>query len=88
MSHLGVCGGRAAGKRGGAENTVQVRWNFFEIQIIVLMTVRAAGFVQMLPFYLLRRERLGAATGCEGESYGGGEQRNWKRTLKNHPFPF
>ena len=71
MPYIGVSCGRAAGKGGLLEDAAQVRWNFLESQIIVPMAMGAANFVEMLPFCLLRCKRLGAATGCEGESGAG-----------------
>ena len=74
--NLGVSGGRAARKLRAAENAAQVRRDFFKSQIIVPVAVCAASFVEMLPFFLLRREPQGAATGCEGESGAGRQPEN------------
>jgi hypothetical protein len=41
----------------------------------------------MLPFLLLRRERLGTPAAFEG-SDAGRQQENWERPRKDHLIPF
>lgn len=53
--HLGVSCRSAAGQRSPFEDAMQVGWNLFESQIIVLMAVRTADGIQMLAVRLLRR---------------------------------
>ena len=56
--------------------------NFLRGQIVVFVTMRAATFVEMLPFCLLRRERLGV---CDilrtWNEMPADNDENWKRAL-------
>ena len=68
---LGIGCGRAAGKSGTSENRVQIRRDFFERKIIVLVAVGAAGLVEVLPFLLLRGQcGLAVAAGPEAPCAG------------------
>jgi hypothetical protein len=67
VGDFAVVGGRATGELAAAEETVQVRRDLLEREVVVAMAMGASAFVEVLAFGLLRGEwRLGMATG-EGE---------------------
>lgn len=58
--------GCATGQRGVREHAMQVGWNFLEIEIVLVVAVRAADQVEMFAFgLLLRKPWLRMASGSE-----------------------
>lgn len=56
VPHPGICGRSATGQLGMLEDSVKIGRNRLEIEIIVLVAMRASHHVEMLAFGLFRRE--------------------------------
>ena len=63
MHYVVVCGWSAAGQGGMFEDAVQVWRDFLQRQVVVVVAMRAASSVELLPCYLLiGKRRLTVAT--------------------------
>jgi len=74
LPHRRIGGRYTAGQRFAVKNSMQVRRDFLQRQVILFMTMRAAHLVEMLPFRLLwRKLRRGVAasqTHCDKKTNG------------------
>lgn len=61
--YLRIGCGRAAGEFGAIEEAAQIGWNLLEREVVIAVTVSAAGFIESLPLQLLPGEGSGAAAG-------------------------
>src|SRR5581483_1385087 len=86
LLHIGVGRGPPAGQLIPVKEAVQVRRLFFEAQIVLLVAMRAADFIELLPFCLLWRECGFRVTACYAECRSTQERRRHRETNPLHIF--
>jgi hypothetical protein len=76
--NLGIGCGCSAWQSGMHEDTVEIRWSLFQIQVVLIMAMGAANVVKVFAFCLQRSEgRFGMATDyTEAEDHSG--KKDWQ----------
>ncbi len=88
VSHSCIRCRSAAGQRGTLEDAVEIGRDFLQSEIVLLVTMSASDFVQVLPFRFLRRKRRDRVTPGDHRGNANRDTENEERALKGHPTSF